>query len=103
MASRLKLHEELCEILESRNVYFQPPESTKMEYRCIKYSISAIDQKHADDLAYRTTNRYEVILIDYDPDSDWFDVKIRNRFPMCRFERWYSTNNLNHFVYSIYY
>ena len=32
MDRRLKLHEELCDILGSRNVYFQPPETVKMKY-----------------------------------------------------------------------
>ena len=31
MKTRYELHEFLCEILGSRNVYFQPPESVKMK------------------------------------------------------------------------
>ena len=29
MAERLKLHQELCELIGSKNVYFDPPESIK--------------------------------------------------------------------------
>jgi len=32
---RLKLHEILCGILNTRNAYFQPPESVKMNYPAI--------------------------------------------------------------------
>ena len=37
MKTRYELHEFLCEILGSRNVYFQPPESVKMKYPAIVY------------------------------------------------------------------
>ena len=38
MDRRLQLHEELCSVLGSRNVYFQPPETIKLTYPCIIYS-----------------------------------------------------------------
>lgn len=100
--SRLKLHEVFCEILESRNAYFQPPESVKMRYPCIKYSLSGIDQKHADDRIYNSRDRYEAILIDQNSDSKYHE-EILSRFPYCRFERSYTADNLNHKVYTIYY
>ena len=43
MDSRLKLQELLEKLLESKNVYYQPPESKKMEYPAIKYSVDKID------------------------------------------------------------
>ena len=100
--SRLNLHEELCEILGSRNVYYQPPESVKMRYPCIKYSRSGINQRHANDKSYNNTNRYEIIVIDLDPDSVIPD-KILEHFKMCSFDRGYVSDNLNHNVYTLYY
>lgn len=38
MASRLDLQTFLEELLESKNVYFQPPESVKMKYPAIVYA-----------------------------------------------------------------
>ena len=102
MASRLELHEELCELLGSRNVYFQPPESVKMTYPCIKYSRSGIDQKYAHDRDYKNTNRYEIIAITPDPDSKTPD-RILAHFQMCRFDRGYIADNLNHNVFTLYY
>lgn len=102
MASRLHLHEELCTLLDSRNVYYNPPESVKLQYRCIKYSLSGVDIKRANDKIYNTKNRYELILIDQDPDTAYHD-KILNHFQMCSFDRSYKADNLNHFVYTIYY
>lgn len=102
MASRLNLHEELCELLGSRNVYFQPPESLKMHYPCIRYSLSGMDQRRANDGLYKTMNRYEVTVIDSDPDSDIYK-RLLNHFPMCNFDRPYIADNLNHFTLTIYY
>lgn len=102
MGSRTDLHEELCELLESRNVYFQPPESTKLAYPCIVYSTSGVFKLNANNRLYRSRKAYEVIVIDYDPDSDIYD-QILEHFPMCRFDRMYISDNLNHFVLTLYY
>ena len=101
MGSRLKLHEELCELLGSRNVYFQPPESLKLDYPCIVYSMNGAKEKRANDRIYNSMNEYEVIVIDYDPDSEIPD-KIAS-LPMCRSNRMFTNDNLNHYVFDIYY
>ena len=102
MASRLNLHEELCEVLGSNSVYFQPPESIKLKYPCIVYSLSRVDKQNANNVCYRTTYGYTVTLIDPNPDSIFFE-SILSHFPMCSFDRAYASDNLNHFTYTIYY
>ena len=102
MASRLQLHEEFIETLESDFVYFNPPESKKMDYPCIRYSPSEPNQKYANNKQYAKTNRYEGIVIDYDPDSDIPD-KLASRFEMFKLGRPYKADNLNHFPFTIYY
>lgn len=102
MASRLKLHEELCEILGTNKVYFNPPQSVRMTYPCIKYSKSKLDQKFANNKTYTTMNGYEVIVIDPNPDCDSPDKIIAN-FERCRFDRSYIADNLYHTVFTIYY
>lgn len=102
MASRLNLHEELCEVLGSRNVYFQSPDSKGMKYPCIKYSLSGMDNRHANNKLYKNMNRYEVIVIDYDPDGT-IHMSILNRFQMCSYDRSYKADNLNHHVLTLYY
>jgi hypothetical protein len=52
MASRLALHEIRCEILDSRNVYFQPPASVKMKYPAIVYGLEDIQNRFANDGVY---------------------------------------------------
>lgn len=101
MRSRLDLHEILCGILGSRNAYFQPPESTKMQYPAIRYSLSDIDNQHADDLPYRQSWVYQLIVIDKDPDSIIADKVAQ--LPMCSMDRSYTADNLNHFVFTLYF
>ena len=55
MASRLELHEELCEVLGSRNAYFQTPENVKMEYKptgAIRYKLGGKNLKRANNKIY---------------------------------------------------
>lgn len=102
MASRLELHEELCELLGSRNVYFQSPESVKMQYDAIRYSLGAKDLKRANDRIYRITNRYDCILIARNPDTTLPD-QILSHFEMCSFDKPYIADNLHHYPFTIYY
>lgn len=102
MGNRLDLHEELCELLNSRHVYFQPPESIKLTYPCIVYSISGVFKLNANNRLYKSRNSYEVIVIDHDPDSDIYN-QILMHFPMCRFDRSYVSDNLNHYALTLYY
>lgn len=101
MDRRLKLHQLLVETLGSRNVYFQPPESLKLKYPCIVYNRSGSRYRHADNLKYMYKKRYEVTVIDEDPDSEIAD-KVE-QLPKCSFDRWYTADNLNHYSYTIYY
>ena len=101
MNTRLELHELLCETLGSRNVYFQPPESISMNYPAIVYSRSRIDNTFADNTVYKQKVSYEITVIDEDPDSEI--VKKVSLIPMCRFDRHFTSNNLNHDTFTIYY
>lgn len=101
MSSRLDLHAILEKILGSRNVYFQPPSSVRMQYPAIKYSTKDIEKRHADDCAYRKLPSYELILIDKNPDSKFIE-KILD-LPYCNYDRHYEFDNLNHDVFTLYF
>lgn len=102
MANRLNLHEELCEILGSRNVYFQPPASIKMSYDAIRYSLGGKDLVRANNGLYLSTNQYDGIIITRDPDTDIPD-KLLSHFKMCRLGSPYVADNLNHYPFTLYY
>ena len=99
MAQRLELHALLTEIVP--NVYFQPPNGLKMQYPCIRYRYSDEDVKRADNVLYSFTARYQLTIIDSDPDS-LLPAKVRD-LPMSRFSRFYAAENLNHYVYDLYF
>jgi hypothetical protein len=100
-ASRLKLHEELCTLLGTRNVYYDPPESVQMRYDAIKYTRRKIDNKSANNSVYMQNNSYEVTVIYQDADSD-LPTKL-SRLPMCSHDRHYFAGNLHHDVFTLYY
>lgn len=81
--------------------YFQPSETVKMNYPCVIYQLNNIDDKPADDGSYISTNSYMVTIIDKDPDSE-YPAKIK-AFRYCRFVRFYTADNLNHWVFELYY
>ena len=104
---RLELHNEFIDILGTRGkpvsrVYFQNPESTKMEYPCIKYSLTGVNVIRANNGVYGTYNKYEITVIDYDSDSEIW-TKILTHFQMCSFDRAYPADNLYHTVLTLYY
>lgn len=107
MGRRTDLHDMLCDIMlvcekqNPPNVYFQPPDNLTMSYPCIKYSLSKIDTKFADNISYIRQKAYIVTVIDRNPDSQIFE-KV-SMLPRCSFDRMYKADNLNHWVFSIYY
>lgn len=101
MGTRFQLQTLLEELIGSRNVYFQPPETVKLNYPCIIYSRSSIDTDFANDKPYQHKIQYKLTVIDSNPDSE-IPTKIAT-LPMCSFDRHYTANNLNHDVYNLYY
>ena len=102
MAKRETLHEELCSILGSRNVYFQTPENVKMKYDAIRYQLGGKDLKRANNKIYKTTNQYEGMIITTNPDTGIPD-KLLAHFEMVSFGRPYTADNLNHYPFTLYY
>jgi hypothetical protein len=101
MGRRVDLHNHLVSLLGSTNVYFQPPESIAVQYPCIVYSLSSNDVRFADDGPYSITRRYQLTLIDRDPDNLIVD-KI-SQMPYCHLDRTFTTSNLHHYVFDVYY
>lgn len=102
MDNRLILHSRLIEILGSERVYFQAPESIKLIYPCILYKKSVIDIDYANDKVYNYHQSYEVTIIDEDPDTELVG-KMLMSFKKIKFNRHYVADNLNHYVFNVYY
>lgn len=98
---RIELQAVLEQVLGTGNVYFQPPENLKMVYDCIVYERSQIDILYADNSSYQLRDRYQVTVIYKNPDSE-----LPHRLamlPLCSHERHFTSDNLHHDVFTLYY
>lgn len=101
MSRRLELQTTLEELLGSKNVYYQPPESVKMSYPAIVYSKTSITGTKADNTNYLKRNRYEIVVIAKLPDSAVID-KILD-LPYSSYDRCYKSDNLYHDTIRLYF
>lgn len=104
--SRKELSEILHEILKSlgiseKNCYFSPPNGAQLKYPCIIYELSNANTQYADNKKYLIDMRYMVTVIDRNPDS-----KLRDEIlllPKCSFDRSFTSGNLNHYVFTLFF
>lgn len=94
---------ELQQLLEliTPKVYFQPPENIRLVYPCILYELNDINMKYADNSPYNSTKRYMITVIDRDPDSAIKEAIAL--LPLCSFDRFFTADNLNHDVFTLYF
>jgi hypothetical protein len=99
--NRKELHQILRDLLASEYVYFQPPPDRQMVYPAIVYNRDTSNTEFAGNLPYKRDIRYQVTVIDRNPDSD-----IPNRIatlPQCTHDRWFAADGLNHDVFTLYF
>lgn len=99
MGQRLQLQTLLKTLAE--NVYFQPPSNISLVYPCIVYSRDYAETLFADNSPYRHTKRYQVTVIDRNPDSDIPDKVAK--LPLSAYDRNFVVDNLNHDVFRLYF
>ena len=97
-----KLRKEMIEVTGIPNCYIDPPASVRMKYPCIRISRNSGYTQFANNMPYKHMISYSLKLIDYDPDSVYYD-KIVMGFPMIRFNRHYVSDDLHHDDFIIYY
>lgn len=98
---RLEFHQLLVDVLGSRNVYYQPPESIKIKYPAIVYSRDDIQNTFANNNVYAQNTAYNVMVIDPDPDSPI--VTQVSKLQTARFLRHFTSDNMNHDSFQIFY
>lgn len=101
MDRRLKLQLLLASLPGVAKAYFQPPADIRMDYPCIVYQRDSLDTIFADNNPYRRTKRYQVTVIDQDPDSTIPDLVAA--LPFSTFSRHFNADKLNHDVYTLYF
>ncbi len=98
---RLQLQALFEALLGTRNVYFQPPSNVQMQYPCVVYQRDSDNAVFADNVPYRQLKRYQVTVIDRNPDSGIPD-KVAS-LPLCSYDRFFTADNLNHDVFNIFF
>lgn len=101
MGSRIELHNLLVGLIPSGKVYFQPPETVKLTYPCIIYKRSTNHTFHADDAPYLIKKKYDILVIDKDPDTIIPDKVAM--LPLTSPSSPYTFDNLYHYPFSIYF
>jgi len=99
MAPRLELQTLLESITE--NVYFQPPSNLRMVYPCIVYQLETVRSEYADNRPLWHTKRYQVTVIDRNPDTELPDKVVE--LPMSEFSRAFMADDLNHYVINLFF
>lgn len=108
IGDRLELHEKLKLLLvnygggKAKDVYFQPPETIHMSYPAIVYELDGIQDNKANNYTYFSGRRYSIEFMTRDPDSRLIDQFLME-FKFCNFSRSFVSNNLNHYIFTLYY
>ena len=106
MANRADLDRELRTLLGSNNVYFQPPESTKLKFDCFVYRLSGANVVSADNDIYLYNREYALTFITKNPDNPLIDEipkYFAKKLKICRLNSYFTSDNLNHYNYTISY
>lgn len=98
---RLMLHDILVDILGSENCYFSPPDNFEMSYPCIIYQLNLMGSNFADNRRYIKKTRYDITVIDEDPDSEIPDKILE--LQTAYFNTFFTSDNLNHWQFSLYF
>lgn len=100
MSNRLELHNLLVSLCGT-NVYYQTPSNMVMKYPCVKYTISDIQNKHANDSVYKQDTSYTVTVMSKDAD-DQIVTKI-SKLVKCSCDRRFVQDNIYHTVFNLFY
>ena len=100
MGQRLQL-QALLETLGASKVYFQEPSQDKMVYPCILYSKDDEAIVHADNKLHIRTIKYQVTVIDRNPDSE-IPGRVAH-LPLTSFSRLFVVDGLYHNIYDLYF
>lgn len=101
MGTTLALQNELKQLLGSDNVYFQPTTNIRMQYPCFVVKRKSGKQLAADNKNYKFDKCYSLTYISYEEDPDMVDTVVWH-FPMCRYDTPFTSDNLHHDVFTLY-
>lgn len=101
MGTRLQLQTLLDSLVDDGRAYYQPKPNVTIAYPAIVYELDLTDTKFADNKPYSQTDRYQVTVIDQNPDTE--TRRKVAALPMCTFRRGFATSGLNHYIFDLYF
>lgn len=84
------------------HVYIEPPSNVKISYPALVIFRSSGYSKFANNMTYKFNNSFSLTYIDYEPDSPNVEKLIMG-FPMIRLNRHFTSDNLHHDNFILYY
>lgn len=99
--SQTDLQAYFLDVIGIPNAYFQPPSGEMIKYPCIIYYLESYTPIFADNKKYNVNTRYSVRLVDRNPNSEY--VSKINSMEYSGFDRHYTSDNLHHWVWDIYF
>lgn len=101
MRTRIEFHKMLEQLTGITSIYFQPPSSLKMKYPAIVYSMKKPKIEFAGNKKYLNTTAYTVTVIDKSSESEI--KKLIEDIMYCSYDTDYISDNLHHYVYTIFF
>ena len=98
---RVELDTILRTTLGTTNVYFDPPESFKLKYPCIVYSLGGHTERKAENQTDIGLKRYTLLYITKDADDPMVDTL--EDLEYCHLNRPYASDGLFHYAFDIYF
>lgn len=98
---RSEVHQRLQELTGyGSRVYYNPPESIKMQYPCIVYNLANLAARHADNIPYKRHDAYSVTHI-YTKVEQEAVSRVLAEQPGFLYDRSFTLDNLHHDVFTL--
>lgn len=101
MHNRLDFQQFLVSLLGSNRVYFQKPESLKLEFPAFIYAPVKVGDRFADNERYLKRRAYDVQYISKTYDESFVENMLS--LPYCELNTTFIVDNLYHFNFTIFY
>lgn len=98
------VRDKLYLVNNTQNVYYDPPDSIRMEYPCFRFESNNYNVTHADNKAYIKKPRWTVTYITRDVEEiETIADQMLDIFQYCNFDTSFRSDNLEHAVFNLYF
>ena len=98
---RREVHKRLQELTGyGKRVYYNPPETLKMQYPCIVYNLANLAARHADNMPYKRHDAYSVTHMYLKTEEEAVSRKLAEQQGFLD-DRSFVIDNLHHDVFTL--